>query len=40
MDSGMRFKQVADETLIEAWEHYLGFMTDLPTISMEDWEFN
>jgi hypothetical protein len=40
MDPRMSFKQLADETLIEAWECYHGFMTDLPTASMEDWEFN
>jgi hypothetical protein len=28
------------ETLAEAWERYHGFMTDLPTTDMEDWEFN
>jgi hypothetical protein len=38
MDLRMSFKQLADETLIEAWECYHGFMTDLPTVSMEDWE--
>jgi hypothetical protein len=32
----MSFKQLADETLTEAWEHYHGFMTDLPTAGMED----
>jgi hypothetical protein len=36
----MSFKQLADETLTEAWERYHGFMTDLPTAGMEDWEFN
>jgi hypothetical protein len=35
----MSFKQLADETLAEAWERYHGFMTDLPTASMEDGEF-
>jgi hypothetical protein len=40
MDSRMSFKQQADETLTEAWERYHGFMTDLPTAIMEDWEFN
>jgi hypothetical protein len=38
MDLRMSFKQLADETLIEAWECYHGFMTDLPTVGMEDWE--
>jgi hypothetical protein len=28
-----------DETFIEAWERYHGFMTDLPTAGMKDWEF-
>jgi hypothetical protein len=32
----MSFKQLADETLTEAWERYHGFMADLPTTSMED----
>jgi hypothetical protein len=40
MDLRMSFKQLADETLSEAWERYHGFMTDLPTAKMEDWEFN
>jgi hypothetical protein len=39
MDPRMRFKQLADETLAEAWERYHGFVIDLPTASMEDWEF-
>jgi hypothetical protein len=29
-----------DESLTEAWERYHGFMIDLPTAGMEDWEFN
>jgi hypothetical protein len=40
MDPRMCFKQLVDETLTEAWEHYQGFMIDLPTADMEDWEFN
>jgi hypothetical protein len=40
MELRMNFKQLADETLTEAWECYHGFMTDLPTVGMEDWEFN
>jgi hypothetical protein len=40
MDLRMSSKQLADETLIEAWERYHGFMTDLPTDGTEDWEFN
>jgi hypothetical protein len=39
MDPRMSFKQLADETLAEAWECYHGFMTDLPTSGTEDWEF-
>jgi hypothetical protein len=35
----MNFKQHANETFAEAWERYQGFMTDLPTVGMEDWEF-
>jgi hypothetical protein len=33
----MSFKQLADETLTEAWERHHCFMTDLPTADMEDW---
>jgi hypothetical protein len=40
MDPRMSFKQLADEIIAEAWECYHGFMTDLPTVGMEDWEFN
>jgi hypothetical protein len=36
IDPRMSFKQLADETLPEAWEHYHGFMTDLPTAGKED----
>jgi hypothetical protein len=36
----MSFKQLVDETLAEAWECCHGFMTDLPTVGMEDWELN
>jgi hypothetical protein len=35
----MNFKQLADETFTKAWERYHGFMTDLPTVDMEDWKF-
>jgi hypothetical protein len=38
-DLRTRFNQLADETFTEAWEHYHGLMTDLPTTRMEDWEF-
>jgi hypothetical protein len=40
MDLRMSIKQLADETLAEAWECYHGFMTNLLTAGMEDWEFN
>jgi hypothetical protein len=39
IDPRMSFKQLADETLTEAWERYHDFMTDLLTVGMEDWEF-
>jgi hypothetical protein len=35
----MSFKQLVDEVFTESWECYHGFMIDLPTNSMEDWEF-
>jgi hypothetical protein len=35
----MSVKQLVDDTLVEAWERYHGFMIDLPTADMEDWEF-
>jgi hypothetical protein len=35
----MNFNHLADETFTKAWERYHSFMTDLPTASMEDWEF-
>jgi hypothetical protein len=35
----MNFMQLANETFVEAWECYHGFMTDLPTAGMEDWKF-
>jgi hypothetical protein len=40
MDPRMSFKQLVDETLTEGWERYHGFMTYLPSVGMEDWEFN
>jgi hypothetical protein len=40
MDPRMSIKQLADETLAEAWECYHGFMTNFLTAGMEDWEFN
>jgi hypothetical protein len=39
MGPRMSFKQLANETHADAWELYHGFMTDLPTVDMEDWEF-
>jgi hypothetical protein len=35
----MSFKQLVDETFVDAWERYHDFMTDLPTVGTEDWEF-
>jgi hypothetical protein len=35
----MSFNHLANETFTEAWEHYHGLMTDLPTAGMKDWEF-
>jgi hypothetical protein len=35
----MSFMQLADENYAEAWECYHGFMIDLPTTDMKDWEF-
>jgi hypothetical protein len=40
LDPRMSFKHLADETQAKAWERYHGFMADLPTAGMEDWEFN
>jgi hypothetical protein len=39
MDPRMSFEQLANGTLAGVWERYHGFMTDLPTTGMEDWEF-
>jgi hypothetical protein len=38
-DLGMSFKQLVAETFAKAWERYNGFVTDLPTAGMDDWEF-
>jgi hypothetical protein len=38
-DPRMSFKQLADETFTKPWERYHGFVTDLPTVGMEDQEF-
>jgi hypothetical protein len=35
----MRFKQLAGESIAEAWEHYNLFVVDLPVDRMEDWYF-
>jgi hypothetical protein len=40
MDLRISFKQLVNETLAVAWEHYHGFMTDLSSADMEDWQFN
>jgi hypothetical protein len=35
----MSFKQLAGESIVEAWEHYHLFMVDLPVVGMEDQDF-
>jgi hypothetical protein len=35
----MSFKQLADESIAEAWERYHLFVVDLPVARMEDWDF-
>jgi hypothetical protein len=35
----MGFKQLAGESIAEAWERYLLFLADLPVAGMEDWDF-
>jgi hypothetical protein len=35
----MSFKQLAGESIVEAWERYHLFMADLPVVGMEDWDF-
>jgi hypothetical protein len=35
----MSFKQLAGESIAEAWEHYHLSMADLPIARMEDWDF-
>jgi hypothetical protein len=35
----MTFKQLAGESIAEAWERYHLFMADLPVAGMEDWDF-
>jgi hypothetical protein len=35
----MSFKQLASESITEAWECYHLFGLDLPVFGMEDWDF-
>jgi hypothetical protein len=35
----MSFKQLAGESITEAWERYHLFMANLPVAGMEDWDF-
>jgi hypothetical protein len=35
----MSFKQLASESIAEAWECYHLFMADLLVAGMEDWDF-
>jgi hypothetical protein len=35
----MSFKQLVDEIFVETWERYHGFVTDLQTVGIKDWEF-
>jgi hypothetical protein len=35
----MSFKQLAGESIVEAWERYHLFMADLLVAGMEDWDF-
>jgi hypothetical protein len=35
----MSFKQLVDESIAKAWEHYHLFMADLLVAGMEDWDF-
>jgi hypothetical protein len=35
----MSFKQLAGESIAEAWECYHLFMVDLPVAEIEDWDF-
>jgi hypothetical protein len=34
----MSFKQLAGESIAEAWEHYHLFVADLLVVKMEDWD--
>jgi hypothetical protein len=35
----MSFKQLAGESIAEAWEHYHLFVADLPVARIKDWDF-
>jgi hypothetical protein len=35
----MSFKQLARESIVEAWERYHLFVADLPVARMKDWDF-
>jgi hypothetical protein len=35
----MSFKQLAGESIVEAWERYHLFVADLPVARMKDWDF-
>jgi hypothetical protein len=35
----MTFKQLAGESITEAWERYYLFVADFPVVGMEDWDF-
>jgi hypothetical protein len=35
----MHFKQLAGESIVEAWERYHLFVVDLPVAGMQDWDF-
>jgi hypothetical protein len=36
----MSFKQLAGESIVEAWERYHLFVADPPVAGMEDWDFS
>jgi hypothetical protein len=38
-NSRMSFKQLAGESIAEAWESYHLFMADLPLVEMGEWDF-
>jgi hypothetical protein len=35
----MSFKQLASESIAEAWKSYHLFVVDLPVAGVEDWDF-